>query len=487
MGSNARVTAGLTLERDELLRRFYAKDADYNGEFVVGVLTTGIYCLPTCRAKPPKPQNVRFFAHEAEARGAGLRPCKRCRPDHFYRGFDPDRERVRALAATVRAAPHEFADTGALARRSELGATKLNELFRRHYHLTPADFLSRARVERAKALLAERGSSVLDAAEASGFESASAFHENFRARTGMTPAAYRELGRTADFTVSLPAGAGASALEEFFGRDPEGRTERVRGSLLTQATLLEGAPARIELELGAQEARVRLVAPRKPARGAWRAAHARVVRWLALESEPEAFERRAARTKDIARLVRGREGLRLPRSGSIFEGLVWVVVGAQVNVSFAAQCRAALIELAGTKMGEFVAHPTPAQVAALDYADLERRQFSRRKAEYLIDAARAIEAGTLELEGGRSEPVPLVAERLGAVRGLGPWSVQYLLMRSYGFEDCAPIGDVALAEALKRFFALDERPDAPAATRLMEAFAPHRSLATLHLWKSLGS
>ena len=166
---------------------------------------------------------------------------------------------------------------------------------------------------------------------------------------------------------------------------------------------------------------------------------------------------------------------------------MWVVVGAQVNVSFASTCRAALIELAGTRVGDTIAHPTPAEVARLDYSDLERRQYSRRKAEYLIDAARAIVARELDLEGGRFEPVPLVEERLGAVRGLGPWSVQYLLMRSYGFEDCAPIGDVALAEALKRFFALDERPDAPAATRLMESFAPHRSLATLHLWKSLAS
>jgi 3-methyladenine DNA glycosylase/8-oxoguanine DNA glycosylase len=175
----------------------------------------------------------------------------------------------------------------------------------------------------------------------------------------------------------------------------------------------------------------------------------------------------------------------MPRATDLFEGLVWVIVGAQVNVTFAAACRGALIELVGEPVGDMRAHPAPAYVARLDYADLERRQFSRRKAEYLIDAARAIERGELDLEGGRQAPVPLVAERLAAVRGLGPWSVQYLLMRAHGFEDCAPIGDVALAEALKRFFALSERPDAPRATALMESFAPHRSLATLHLWKSL--
>jgi 3-methyladenine DNA glycosylase/8-oxoguanine DNA glycosylase len=185
--------------------------------------------------------------------------------------------------------------------------------------------------------------------------------------------------------------------------------------------------------------------------------------------------------------VCGGHGLRLPRSADLFEGLVWVVVGAQVNVSFAAACRAALIELAGTPVGDMRAHPTPEQVARLDYADLERRQFSRRKAEYLIDAARAIEAGALDLEGWRTEAVTTVQERLTAVRGLGPWSVQYLCMRSYGFEDCAPIGDVALAEALKRFFALGQRPDAAEAARLMEPFAPHRSLATRHLWRSLST
>jgi len=478
----------LVLEREECLRRFQEKDRAHDGEFLVGVLTTGIYCLPSCRARRPRPENVRFFPDESAARSAGLRACKRCRPDDFYRRFDPDRERVRSLAAAVRADPARFADAAALARHAGLGATKLNALFRRSYHLTPADFLARARVRAAEELLFGQRASVLDAAAGGGFESASAFHENFRALTGMTPAAYRELGETPGFRVALPPGFRAEELLGFFGRDEHGRTERARGSTLGQAVLLEGTPARIELELGAAEARVTVTAERRLSRSAWRAAHERVGRWLGLESDPAAFERRGSRSRDIARLVRARPGLRIPRSGSIFEGLVWVIVGAQVNVRFASVCRAALIELAGTPVGtDSRAHPTPEQVARLDYADLECRQFSRRKAEYLIDAARAIDAGELDLEGGRFEPVSLVEERLSAVRGLGPWSVQYLCLRAYGFEDCAPIGDVALAEALKRFHELPARPEADDAARLMEPFAPYRSLATAHLWRTLAS
>jgi len=478
----------LVLEREECLRRFQAKDRAHDGEFLVGVLTTGIYCLPSCRSRRPRPENVRFFQDESAARSAGLRACKRCRPDDFYRRFDPDRERVRTLAAAVRADPARFADTTALALHAGLGATKLNALFRRHYHLTPAEFLVRARVRRAEQLLLGERASVLDAAEGSGFESASAFHENFRALTGMTPGAYRELGKGPEFRVALPPGFRAEELAGFFGRDERGRTERVHGARLLQVALLDGVPARIELELGSDEGRVRLHGERALPRSAWRTAHRRVARWLGLESDSQGFERRSRRSRDIARLVRARPGLRIPRAGSIFEGLVWVIVGAQVNVSFASTCRAALIELAGTPFGpDFRAHPTPEQVARLDYADLERRQFSRRKAEYLIDAARAITAGELDLEGGRLEPVPMVAERLATVRGLGPWSVQYLCLRAYGFEDCAPIGDVALAEALKRFFDLPARPDPDEATRVMEPFAPHRSLATAHLWRTLAS
>jgi AraC family transcriptional regulator of adaptative response / DNA-3-methyladenine glycosylase II len=93
--------------------------------------------------------------------------------------------------------------------------------------------------------------------------------------------------------------------------------------------------------------------------------------------------------------------------------------------------------------------------------------------------------GELDLDGMALEPVPAVEERLSAVRGLGPWSVQYLLMRAYGFGDCVPAGDSALATALERFFSRLRRPDPDETRALMEPFAPQRSLATYHLWKTL--
>src|SRR5437899_1677710 len=117
-----------------MYQRMLARDARYNGRFVVGVLTTGIYCLPACPARKPKPENIRFFADEDAARRAGLRPCQRCRPEYFYRGEDWDLALLDGLVARVRKAPADFTDAASLARACGVGTSKLNQLFRGHFH-----------------------------------------------------------------------------------------------------------------------------------------------------------------------------------------------------------------------------------------------------------------------------------------------------------------------------------------------------------------
>src|SRR6185436_15572822 len=178
--------------------RVLESDATCNGRFFTGVLTTGIYCLPACKARKPKPENVRFFPTCEAARAAGLRPCKKCHPDDFARGADPILEDIETLVAEMRAEPAAFSDARAVVRRSGFGATRLFELFRQHYHTTPADLLLRARIDAAKLLLAGGSAlpgrspatddSVLGIATNVGFESVSVFHEHFRRLNGLTPA-----------------------------------------------------------------------------------------------------------------------------------------------------------------------------------------------------------------------------------------------------------------------------------------------------------
>jgi AraC family transcriptional regulator of adaptative response / DNA-3-methyladenine glycosylase II len=151
---------------------------------------------------------------------------------------------------------------------------------------------------------------------------------------------------------------------------------------------------------------------------------------------------------------------------------------------FACLLKRRLIERTGTLLpGGLYAPPTPAAVAALEPSDLLPLQFSRQKADYVITTARLIRDGKLDLNGLRTLSATRAERTLLAIRGLGPWSVNYLMMRALGFADCVPLGDTGVTSGLQALLKLEERPDVDATRRLMAIFSPYRSLATAHLWQ----
>ncbi|GLH66976.1 DNA-3-methyladenine glycosylase 2 [Geothrix edaphica] len=460
---------------EHLYERILAKDASFDGRVLTGVLTTGIYCLPSCPARKPLARNVRFFADEGTAQAAGLRPCKRCRPDAFYRGEDADLARLEDAMAQALADPAAFPEAEALAEAAGVGLTKLKTLLRDHAHTQPAAFLQRARIQAACARLETGEGSLLDLGGAVGFESPSGFHEAFRRQTGLAPGAYRDLLGSSRFTLPLPEGTRLDDLLRFHGRDPESVSERVVGPILRKGAHFAGKPGVLSLAFGTDTVAVTLEGAQGPA--AMAEAHRAALRLLAWHGDPASFE-----TAHPA-LARGREGLRVPLTLDPFEALVWAILGQQVNLAFAYALRRDLICLAGTPVGELIAHPEAARLAALEPGELVARRFSRRKAEYVLNAAGKVAAGELRLE--EMLTATGAGKALLALRGCGPWTAQYVLMRGLGFRDCVPVGDAALTLALQRWFKLEARPDGPGTTRLMAPFAPHRSLATFHLWASL--
>ena len=465
--------------------RLLESDASCNGHFFTGVLSTGIYCLPACKARKPRPENVRFFPSCEAARAAGLRPCKKCHPDDFARGADPVLQDVETLVGEMRANPAAFADAKAIVRRSGFGATRLFELFRQHYHGTPADVLVRARIARARQTLVESDAALIDVANGTGFESLSVFHEHFRRLTGMTPKAYRELPRSTRFTISLPEDYPLGYLRRALGRDPHSVTERLDGDRYLTAVQLRPGPALLSLDLApdAVEVEVAPATARSDSHAASVEAHAIVAGLLGLDQDAAAFAR-LARKLGLGRLVAGRTELRIVQTPSVFDGLLWAVIGQQINLPFACLLKRRLIERTGRRLDNgLYAPPTPAAVAALDPAELLPLQFSRQKADYVVAIARNVVRGELDLDALRAMS-PTRAERtLLALRGLGPWSVNYVMMRSLGFADCVPLGDTGVTSGLLALLKLEERPDIPATRRLMTIFSPHRSLATAHLWQ----
>lgn len=460
-----------------MFSRFMESDASSNGLFWTGVVTTGIYCLPSCNARKPLRKNIRFFPSIKSAMAANLRACKQCRPDDFARGIDPVLEQIEILAAEVRDHPENFPQPASMVKRSGFGTTRLFELFREHFHTTPGEYLLAARIETARLHLLKPGSSVSDAALETGFRSLSTFHDQFRRRLGMTPAEYQQLpGKTA-FRITLPADYDLPYLIRALSRDKSSVTERFENGCFTTVVRTTNGPAWMEVKLEGKHCEVKIGDGQKSVE-----LHCLICRLLGLAQDPRPFISLVTKL-GLPQLVEGRKGLRISLTPSVLDGIVWAILGQQITVSFAAVLRARLT----THLNEVFhdnlhAPPSAEQLARLTSEELIPLQFSKQKAAYIIGIARMIVSGELDLKALSTMSATRASRTLLAIKGLGPWSVNYILMRSLGHADCLPLGDTGLTTGLKQLFNTD-RPDVGATKKLMAPFSPYRSLATAHLWQ----
>jgi AraC family transcriptional regulator of adaptative response/methylated-DNA-[protein]-cysteine methyltransferase len=165
------------------------RDRTFDGRFVTGVLTTGIYCRPSCAARHPKRENVRFFTNGNEAEAAGLRPCLRCKPDEVARDTEA---MTRALALIGASESPPSLDT--LAEAVGYSPFHFHRLFKRATGVTPADYARGLRAKRAQAALAEN-ERITDAIYDAGYSGPARFYADAGKRLGMTPSAWRDGGR----------------------------------------------------------------------------------------------------------------------------------------------------------------------------------------------------------------------------------------------------------------------------------------------------
>lgn len=187
MSRMAKAPGSITIDGERAWQAVLRRDRAYDGRFVTGVLSTGIYCRPSCAARHPARANVRFFADGAAARAAGLRPCKRCLPDDVARDeaavagaidllSQTEPPRLAALARSVGYAPHHF-----------------SRIFKRATGLTPAAWARAQRIERARMALGD-GAPIAEALYDAGYAVPSRFYDETRKYLGMTPSAWRSGG-----------------------------------------------------------------------------------------------------------------------------------------------------------------------------------------------------------------------------------------------------------------------------------------------------
>ncbi len=285
-------------------------------------------------------------------------------------------------------------------------------------------------------------------------------------------------------SLALPAHYRVEDVLAFHARDAEGLAERVSANGMRKAVLLDGVPVLFDVRLGADAAACRIEADGALGESAQALAQDALRNILALRIDPAPF---AAFVRDDALfgpLVQRLPGLRIVQSATVFEALTWAIIGQQINLPFAISLRRTLIAQAGSRHGSGLwCYPEAADVARLDLETLTSRKFSRAKAETLLRVARMAAEGELLL---RQDDDP---ERAGAallaIKGIGPWTVNYTLLRGYGYADCSLHGDVAVRSAIGRLTGAAAKPDIAQAETWLAAYRPHRTMAAAYLWASL--
>jgi len=478
-------------------RAIRSRDARFDGWFICAVVTTRIYCRPSCPARPHL-KNLRFYPTAAAAQHAGFRACKRCRPDASP-GSPEWNHRSDLIARAMRLIGDGVVDReGVTGLASRLGYS-VRQIQRELTAEVGAGPLALARAQRAqtaRVLIETSPLPMSDVAFAAGFASIRAFNDTVQEVFALSPTALRAgaiSGASKHPARGIPdhasAAAGTLSLRLPF-RKPF-CPDNLFGHLAATAV-----PGVEEWRAGAYRRTIRL-------------AHGHAVvaltptpdhvacqisltdqrdlasaisrcRWmLDLDADPVAIDEVLSQDPMMARLVASGPGRRVPRTVDPAEFAVRAVLGQQVSTAAARTHAGRLVRAYGDQVpdphgGLTHLFPTPQVLATMDPSDLAMPQSRRRT---LLGLVEALAHGRLDLDLGADWRE--ARARLKALHGFGPWTVESIAMRSLGDPDAFIAGDLGIKLAA-------EQLGMPATPKTLTdhsyLWRPWRSYAVQYLW-----
>lgn len=528
----------------ERYRAIAARDSRFDGQFYTAVRTTGIYCRPSCPARTPKAENVAFYLTSAAAHEAGFRACKRCLPEAApgTPAWDLRRDLTGRAMRLVADGVVDREGVSGLATRLGYSERQLHRLLVGELGAGPLALARAQRAQTARALLVGTSLRLADVAFAAGFGSIRQFNDTVAEVFGATPSEVRARARRSGRGAAGTSGRARSGSAEV-GSSHRGRSRPV--SISVHGADLAGSaqetvdePVRISLTLPVREPfdalgvleflAVRSIEGvetsdisalryartfalphgpgafevRVPRPGSGRVdldleladladapvAVARVRRLLDLDADPVAVDSALASDPVLAPSVAAVPGIRVPGTLDPAELLVRAIVGQQISVAAARTHLSRLARGVGTPYasafeGLTRLFPSPAQVA--DGATTHLRLPARTLAT-VVGAGRDLADGTLALSVG-DDPEDL-RRRLVARPGIGPWTAGYVALRVLGDPDVLMDGDVALLAGARNLGLVSAEAPRPhqfkELARRGAAWAPWRSYAAMHLWRS---
>ncbi|MBO1515424.1 DNA-3-methyladenine glycosylase family protein [Metabacillus bambusae] len=190
-------------------------------------------------------------------------------------------------------------------------------------------------------------------------------------------------------------------------------------------------------------------------------------------------------TTNIAEIFQQHTGTPIVLEFNLYSCLMKCIIHQQLNLAFAHTLTKRFVTTFGYQIDDVWFYPKPETIAALEYEDLKALQFSGRKAEYVIDTSRLIAEGTLNLTELDMLSDDEIMKKLIKVRGIGPWTVQNLLLAGLGRPNLFPKADIGIQKAIQKHFNLEKKPTSEEMDQYSKQWAPYLSYATLYLWRSI--
>lgn len=486
---------GLSLSNAACYAALSSRDARFDGQFFVAVSSTKIYCRPVCRVQLPARNNCRFFESAAQAESNGYRPCLRCRPELATRWSTHSISDSLAIHATE-LFDASFTDLNVIHDISaRLGITErhLRRLLNEHLGVSPSQYVQTRRLLFAKQLLTDTDLAVADVALMSGFGSVRRFNTAIKQAYRLTPTDIRK-SRT-QYRVLPPTGECGPAndvitcrlsvippfdfshLLRFHERRSIASMETVQHGSYVRAIRLPAQGSRAAVTgwyrvRAINESQLQLEVSRSLSREMSRVI-VLVKAQFDLDANPHYWLASLGELADTA------PGIRVPGGVSGFEVAVRAILGQQISVEAATRLLTRVVNAFGDDGitgGPDKTFPTPAALASCDKNSLGELGIITSRAKAIQCIAMLILDGKLNLDPGAD--VAATSRCLSGVAGIGPWTVNYVLMRALRWPDAFVATDLGIIKAADAM-GIDD------ITTWANRFRPWRAYAAMHLWHSL--
>lgn len=289
-------------------------------------------------------------------------------------------------------------------------------------------------------------------------------------------------------SLLLPNGFRPQDFLTFHGRDKLAVSEKVTGNTLEKAIVWKDRSALLRLvfdtDQATSEVRYQLAIDNPQLQIDPQETLKLVQHILGFSQAITAFEQAHAAHPLLGGMIAAQAGLRVPVSASPFEALTWAVIGQQVSLSAAISMRRKFIQQANiSHTSGFYCYPSPAQVAQLSVESLRLAGLSLSKANTLLKVSELMLSGHLPLDDWLQQQASpeLMTAKLAAIKGIGPWTISYTLLRGYGWLDGSLHGDAAVRRVIRQLMAVEQVTEKEA-QQWLQAFSPWRALLAAHLW-----